>query len=125
MSGSLAAGETGFPGAFVNLAALVIPEALEHVLVIQQRADAAGKFLPDQRIDALLLVQQAEFFQKGLEGLLLRETLPIVDLAGIGGVEGDPQEDEATVEVKVVRTSGSTRKRANARVAPANRRWSS
>jgi len=99
LGGALTAGEAGFPGGPADLAALVIQEALEHVRIIQQHGDAAGELLPHQCVDTLTLVQRAELFQKSLEGLLLREALALVTLCGIGRIEGDPQEDEATVEI--------------------------
>lgn len=61
---ALAAGETLLLGALVDLSALVIPEALEYIRVVQQHADAAGELLPDQCVDAFAPVQRAELFQE-------------------------------------------------------------
>src|SRR5690606_8428043 len=99
LCGFLAAGEALLPGGLVDLAALVIPEALEHVGVVQQHADAAGELLPDQRVDALFLIQRTKLLQEGLEGFLFRQPSPLVDLGGVGGVESDPEEDETAIEV--------------------------
>lgn len=77
----------------------MIPEALEHVGIVQQHADAAGELLPDQCIDAHFLIQRTKLLQEGLEGFLFRKPSLLVDLGGVGGVESDPEEDETAIEV--------------------------
>ena len=46
-------GKTIFPLFFADFSALMIPEALEDILVVQQHPDAAGELRPDEPLDAV------------------------------------------------------------------------
>jgi len=46
-------GKTIFPLFFADFSALMIPEALEDILVVQQHPDAAGELRPDELLDAV------------------------------------------------------------------------
>ena len=46
-------GKTFFPLFFADFSALMIPETLEDILVVQQHPDAAGELRPDELLDAV------------------------------------------------------------------------
>lgn len=98
----LSAVEALFPLRFGQMTFLVVPEAGEDVRIIQQDADGVRVGLPHQLADTLLAVQVAQLLQEAVEGGLFVEVDAVVDFRGVGGVEGDPQEDEAAVRVVVL-----------------------
>src|SRR5690606_37424625 len=99
LCGDLPGAQAALPFRLADLAVLVVPEAAEYVRVVEQHADASGEFLPHQSIDALVPVQRAQLFQKRAKGFLFGQTQALVDFRGVGGVEGNPQENEAPVRV--------------------------
>lgn len=46
-----------------------------------------------------LLLSREQSFSRNAKGLLLRQPLALVDFAGVGRVEDDPEEDETVVKV--------------------------
>ena len=72
-----------FPLGFAYLAAVIIPEALQHKRGVQQYADTARELLPDQLLDMLVFIQVAQFLQKAFEGLLFGEATIVIDFSGI------------------------------------------
>ena len=76
-----------------------IPERLVHVAVVDQHPHRGREFPPQQLVEPLLLVALDQPTEEGPEQALLGEVLPVVDLIGIGRVEGDPQEHEASIIV--------------------------
>ncbi|MNV11101.1 hypothetical protein D3C71_1016520 [compost metagenome] len=94
-----AAGKALGPLLFADLAVLVIPEALEHVGVVQQRANATGELGPDQVFDQVGSVERTQLVQERLESGLLGKAVLLVNIGGVGRVESDPQEDKATIDI--------------------------
>ena len=84
---------------FADLAILVIPETLKNVLIVQQHANASGKFRPHQFLNLSPLVQVAQLAKKGAEGFLLGKSIVLIDISRIGRVKGNPQENETAVGV--------------------------
>ena len=68
------AGKALGPLLLADLAVLIIPKALEHVGVVQQRANAAGELGPDQVFDQVGSVERAQLVQERLERGLLGKT---------------------------------------------------
>ena len=87
------------PLLLADLAVLVIPEALEHEGVVQQRADAARELGPDQILDQVDSVERTEFVQERLERGLFGKAVLFVNIGGVGRIEGDPQEDKTPIDI--------------------------
>lgn len=62
--------EACLPVFMADPAILEVPETFEHVFVVQQHANAAGKGLPNQFFQRALLVEIAKFLQERLKGFL-------------------------------------------------------
>ena len=92
--------EGALPLAFVDLAVLVVPERLEHVAVLEEEAEGPREPGPDEIVQEVLAVELHEPLEEAIEHGLLRRRLAL-DLVGVGGVEGDPEKDEAGVVVAV------------------------
>src|SRR5690606_31864289 len=80
LCGSPAVGKALGPLLLGDLAILVVPEALEHIGVVQQCADTAGELGPHQILDQILFVQCTELVEKCLEGGLLGKTELFIDV---------------------------------------------
>lgn len=77
----------------------VLPEQVEDIGIVEQGADAGGEFLPDEAVDQLIPVEVAELLEEVHERGLVGGPLAVVGFLGVGGIEGDPQEDEAAIGV--------------------------
>ena len=64
-------GKTIFPLFFADFSALMIPEALEDIRVVQQHPDAAGELGPNEILDVVGCIERAQLFEKGFEGFPL------------------------------------------------------
>ena len=90
--------EPRLPVLAAGQAVLMIPVGLEDEAVVEQHANPTGIAAPDQLVEAVVAVQLAQALQE----LAKQRTLGHAHLAqvvGVGGVEGDPQEDEAAIVV--------------------------
>lgn len=99
VGGEAAAPEVPAPRVLVEAAGLVLPETVEHKLVVQQQPGGARVGRPDERVDQPVPVGVDDALQEFLEEPPLRVGAAVRDFVGIGRVEGDSQEDEAGVRV--------------------------
>src|SRR5690554_4905782 len=97
--GSLARrGKACFPVLAAGQTVLVVPVGLEDVAVVEQHADRPGVAAPNQLVEVVVAIQLTQALQE----LSQQPTLGHAHLAqvvGVGGIEGDPQEDEAAILV--------------------------
>jgi len=94
---ALARRQMPLPSLMAGHAVLLVPERREHVFVGQQRADLLREPLPHRFVDAVRRVQQDELLEIALERITLAGLGG--KIARIGGIEADPQQDEAHVGV--------------------------
>lgn len=99
LCGTPTAGKTFGPLLLADLAVLVFPEALEHEGVVEQCANAAGELGPDQVLDQVGRIEGAQLVQERLERRLLGKTVLLIDVGGVRGVEGNPQENETPIDI--------------------------
>lgn len=104
---ALAAGQAFLPGGGIDLAALEAPERFKDIRVVQQDADGAAKGVPHQIVEPPVGVQPMQLVQKGAKAVLLGQALLGWNVLRIGGVEGNPQKDEAGVGVVALRGAAS------------------
>ena len=95
----LRARETGLPLRFADLAVVIIPKGLIDEAVVQQQSDRTGKLCPDEVVQDVTLVEVYQLLQEVLKYFLFGGALLVADVIGVGGVEGNPQEDKFSVLV--------------------------
>ena len=79
-------------------AVLMIPVSLEDAAAVEQYANRPGVAAPDHFVEVVVAVQLAQ----ALQALAQQPTFGhehLTQVVSVGGIEGDPQEDEAVIVV--------------------------
>ena len=94
----LALGKTLLPVGKTLLAVEVAPEGREDIAVVEQQPDLLRETRPDGVVDPMSLIEFDQRIEIGLEGAAFAAAIGI-DVRGVGGIEADPQQDEADIGV--------------------------
>ena len=75
---------------------VMLPEWSEHIAVIQKNADLLAETLPNHVVDPAACIEPHHDFEEDSKVIALSR---FIEIARIGCIEADPEEDEANVEV--------------------------
>lgn len=79
---------------------MMLPEGIEDVAVVEQQPHWPGESLPDGLVDAAIGIERRQPLEEIQKcGPLAQRDRLKLPFVGIGGVEGDPEEDEACVVI--------------------------
>lgn len=92
------AGEAILPVRIPGHAILVRPEGREYIAITKQKSHLVREAAPHQSIDAIVAVEVDERLEEKLKPLSVAADFGI-NLRGVGGIEGNPQKDEADIGI--------------------------
>lgn len=91
--------EEAFPFGLRKASLLEEPERSENIRVVNKDADAVAVIVPGEGVDAVVFVHLADLVEEAVEEGTLGGGGVGVELAGVGRVEGNPEMQEAGVEI--------------------------